>query len=251
MAKVSVCNVKVLNNPGLFLSGFDLEITFECVESLPDDLEWKLIYVGSAESEEFDQTLDTVYVGPVPEGRHKFKFEAPAPDATKIPKSDIVGVTVILLTCGYKGAEFLRVGYYVSNEYDNPEMVENPPETPDFDHLQRNILASNPRVTKFKINWEDGTSTGETETMATDAEAKEMGEQGPTTSAMTRSEAMSSGCSDAVVKALGLENIPPCPLNALPQFKDPALQVSPSKTGIARFRPPPPDDDVSADMDLD
>ena len=27
-----------------------------------------------------------------------------------------VGVTVILLTCAYKGAEFLRVGYYVSNE---------------------------------------------------------------------------------------------------------------------------------------
>ena len=39
------------------------------------DLEWKIIYVGSAESEEFDQILDTVYVGPVPEGRHLFVFE--------------------------------------------------------------------------------------------------------------------------------------------------------------------------------
>ncbi len=35
--------------------------------------EWKIIYVGSAESEEFDQVLDTVYVGPVPEGRHKVR----------------------------------------------------------------------------------------------------------------------------------------------------------------------------------
>ena len=31
--------------------------------------------MGSAESEEYDQVLDTVYVGPVPEGRHKFVFQ--------------------------------------------------------------------------------------------------------------------------------------------------------------------------------
>ena len=39
------------------------------------DLEWKLIYVGSAETEEHDQVLDTVYVGPIPEGKHMFIFE--------------------------------------------------------------------------------------------------------------------------------------------------------------------------------
>lgn len=39
------------------------------------DLEWKMIYVGSAESEEHDQILDVIYVGPVPEGRHMFVFE--------------------------------------------------------------------------------------------------------------------------------------------------------------------------------
>lgn len=39
------------------------------------DLEWKMIYVGSAESEEFDQVLDTIYVGPIPEGRHMFVFQ--------------------------------------------------------------------------------------------------------------------------------------------------------------------------------
>lgn len=61
-------------------------------------------------------------MGPVPEGRHKFLFEAPAPDHTKIPVTDIVGVTVILLTCAYKNKEFLRVGYYVSNEYETTEL---------------------------------------------------------------------------------------------------------------------------------
>ena len=39
------------------------------------DLEWKIIYVGSAESEEFDQVLDTVLVGPLVGGRHKFVFQ--------------------------------------------------------------------------------------------------------------------------------------------------------------------------------
>lgn len=39
------------------------------------DLEWKIIYVGSAESEEYDQTLDTVVVGPLCAGRHMFVFE--------------------------------------------------------------------------------------------------------------------------------------------------------------------------------
>ena len=50
------------------------------------------------------------------------------------------------------------MGYYVSNEYSDPEMQETPPETPLFDKLTRNILASNPRVTKFKINWENPNS---------------------------------------------------------------------------------------------
>uniref|UniRef100_A0A8C2RS28 Anti-silencing function 1B histone chaperone n=1 Tax=Capra hircus TaxID=9925 RepID=A0A8C2RS28_CAPHI len=75
MAKVSVLNVAVLENPSPFHSPFRFEISFECNEALADDLEWKIIYVGSAESEEFDQILDSVLVGPVPAGRHMFVFQ--------------------------------------------------------------------------------------------------------------------------------------------------------------------------------
>ncbi len=63
--------------------------------------------MGSAESEEYDQVLDTVYVGPVPEGRHMFVFQADAPDPTKIPVGDVVGVTVLLLTCSYRYVSYL------------------------------------------------------------------------------------------------------------------------------------------------
>jgi len=158
MAKVHVCNVVVLDNPSDFNNPFQFEITFECIEDLPEDLEWKIIYVGSAESEEYDQVLDTVYVGPVPEGRHKFVFQANPPNPEKIPEADLVGVTVVLLTCSYRAAEFIRIGYYVSNDYTQPELKETNPSPPQMDKLQRNILATNPRVTKFKINWDSNTT---------------------------------------------------------------------------------------------
>ncbi|XP_031196405.1 histone chaperone ASF1B isoform X2 [Mastomys coucha] len=132
MAKVSVLNVAVLENPSPFHSPFRFEISFECSEALSDDLEWKIIYVGSAESEEFDQILDSVLVGPVPAGRHMFIFQADAPNPSLIPETDAVGVTVVLITCTYHGQEFIRVGYYVNNEYPNPELRENPPPKPDF-----------------------------------------------------------------------------------------------------------------------
>ena len=115
MAKVHVQNVVVLDNPSSFCNPFQFEITFECIEDLQEDLEWKIIYVGSAESEAHDQVLDTVYVGPVPEGRHMFVFQANSPDPVKIPVADAVGVTVVLLTCSYKSQEFIRVGYVKTN----------------------------------------------------------------------------------------------------------------------------------------
>ncbi|KAG5881715.1 hypothetical protein JTB14_037931 [Gonioctena quinquepunctata] len=75
MAKVQLCNITVMDNPSQFLNPFQFEITFECIEELKEDLEWKMIYVGSAESEEYDQVLDSVFVGPIPEGKHMFVFQ--------------------------------------------------------------------------------------------------------------------------------------------------------------------------------
>lgn len=39
------------------------------------DLEFKIIYVGSAETVEFDQTLDQIVVDAVPKGQFKFMFQ--------------------------------------------------------------------------------------------------------------------------------------------------------------------------------
>ncbi|EDO48172.1 predicted protein [Nematostella vectensis] len=155
MAKVNLISVNVHENPTSFLAPLRFEVTFECTEEITDDLDWKIIYVGSAECSDYDQVLDSVLVGPVPIGRHMFVFEANPPDPKKILDQDILGVTVLLLTCSYREREFVRVGYYVNNEYNNEEMKENPPSKPVIEMLQRNILLSEPRVTRFNINWDD------------------------------------------------------------------------------------------------
>jgi len=155
MSKVQISNVVVMNNPATFTSPLQFRITFDCMENLEDDLEWKLTYVGSAESAVYDQVLDTIYVGPVPEGRHMFDFQADAPDPGKIPAKDIIGATVVLITCSYHAQEFIRVGYFVNNDYESEELKETPPEQPDISKISRSIMAEEPRVTRFKINWGD------------------------------------------------------------------------------------------------
>ncbi|MQM19281.1 hypothetical protein Taro_052283 [Colocasia esculenta] len=124
----------------------------------PLDLEWKLIYVGSAEDETYDQLLESVLVGPVNVGNYRFVLQADPPDPSKIPDEDIIGVTVLLLTCSYLGQEFIRVGYYVNNDYDDEQLREEPPPRVLIDRVQRNILADKPRVTKFPINFHPETN---------------------------------------------------------------------------------------------
>ncbi|KAF4453517.1 histone chaperone ASF1 [Fusarium austroafricanum] len=158
MSVVSLVGVNFLNNPAKFTDKYELEITFECLEQLEKDLEWKLTYVGSATSDHYDQELDSLLVGPIPVGVNKFVFEADAPNTTRIPDGEILGVTVILLTCSYDGREFIRVGYYVNNEYDSEELSADPPAKLKIDHVMRNVLAEKPRVTRFAIKWDSEAS---------------------------------------------------------------------------------------------
>ena len=178
MSVVSLLGVNVMNNPAKFTDKYEFEITFECLEPLQKgvffppfllpplfpfspqltltariDLEWKLTYVGSAQSDHYDQELDSLLVGPIPVGINKFVFEADPPDTKRIPIDELLGVTVILLTCAYDGREFVRVGYYVNNEYESEELVNDPPAKPVIEKIRRNVLAEKPRVTRFAIKW--------------------------------------------------------------------------------------------------
>lgn len=56
---------------------------------------------------------------------------------------------MVLLSCLYRDKEFVRVGYYVHNEYMDEELRENPPASVQVDKLQRSILADKPKVTRY------------------------------------------------------------------------------------------------------
>jgi len=130
MALVQVTDVEPMDNPTFFHNPFTFEVTFECSEDLEEDLEWKLVYVGSAEDHRHDQLLVEVMVGPVPQGVNKFVLHGSPPNAALLP--DVLGVTVVLLTCAYRNKEFVRIGYYVNNEINSPDGTE-PQEKPRED----------------------------------------------------------------------------------------------------------------------
>jgi hypothetical protein len=80
--------------------------------------------VGSADSSSHDQQLTSVMVGPIPRGEMGFVLEAPAPQLSRIPAHELVGVTVLLLTCSYSGREFLRIGFYLHIVYNDEKYIE-------------------------------------------------------------------------------------------------------------------------------
>lgn len=92
----------------------------------------------------------------MPVGINKFVLQADAPNTSQIPSGDILGVTVVLVTCSYREKEFVRVGYYVNNEYTEPYDEEQGPPSPlDMNKVRRIVLSEKPRVTRFAIPWGD------------------------------------------------------------------------------------------------
>ena len=154
MSLVNVTSVKVFKNPTHITDPLEFEISFECLQNLEEDLEWKIVYISCADSKDMDQELDCIALGPITRGALKFIFEAPSPDFTKIPPEDIHGMAVVLILGSYRNEEFIRIGYYVHNVYTDPLLEDNPPDIPIIDKLQRIILSESPRLTRFNISWD-------------------------------------------------------------------------------------------------
>lgn len=178
MALVNIINVEVLNNPAIFSEPFQFRIEFECVQQLQADLEWKVIYVASAEDHNQDQVLEEVDVGPVQVGPNQFQLPVNPPNIDQISNTDLIGVTVLLLTCSYLNHEFIRIGYYVNNEYrieHDPENIQN--LQIDRNYLYHDILADEPRVTRIPIDWSGEQGQNILPDQASEAEAIETAAQ--------------------------------------------------------------------------
>lgn len=100
---INVTNVEVQAPQAKFTDPFAFDISFECIGPLKEgmvaiffflfsvfsplcyasllmyililDLEWNIIYVGSAESAQYDQKLESILVGPIPVGNNRFTFQ--------------------------------------------------------------------------------------------------------------------------------------------------------------------------------
>ena len=156
MASINILNIIPKSTINKFTDPFSFEIIFEVLSELTKEMEWKMIYIGNAEDTKYDQILETIEIdGPFQLGSMKFEFVGDAPDISKIPESEILGVTAIILCCSYNNQEFFRCGYYLNNLYDNEEMNFNPPEKVDKDHIIRSLLADKPRITRFDIDWDN------------------------------------------------------------------------------------------------
>jgi histone chaperone ASF1 len=156
MASINILNIIPKNTTSKFTAPFSFEIIFEVLSNLKKEIEWKMIYIGSAEDKKYDQILETIEIdGPFHLGSMKFEFTGEAPDISKIPESEVLGVTAIILCCSYNNQEFFRCGYYLNNIYDNEEMNINPPEKVDKDRIIRSLLADKPRITRFDIDWDN------------------------------------------------------------------------------------------------
>ncbi|BEI84118.1 hypothetical protein CcaverHIS002_0407220 [Cutaneotrichosporon cavernicola] len=161
---VNIRNIELINNPAKFDDDYHFKIKFEAIAPLVEDLEWRLIYVGSANSEDFDQELDSCMVGPIPAGVNAFDFVAPAPKHNLLPSVDaeeVLGVTVIIITASYRDKEFVRVGYYVSTYYEDEALKENPPKQVIWEQVHRNVLIEKPKVTRFQNPWDSGAVSAE------------------------------------------------------------------------------------------
>ncbi|CAD8044943.1 unnamed protein product [Paramecium primaurelia] len=155
MALINITNIVFDQDTALFNSPIQMQITFEVMRQLDEEIEWKLIYIGSPNSDRYDQVLEQFSMPPLQQGTMQFTLMSSGPNFELIPsKDDLFGASAIILSVKYRKQEFFRVGYYVYNTYLEPELIENDPPQVLIERVYRQINTQAPRVTRINIDWE-------------------------------------------------------------------------------------------------
>jgi len=58
MQKIQIDNIAFQHSTSPIIDTIPIDITFTALEALPSALTWKIIYVGSAFTEDYDQILE-------------------------------------------------------------------------------------------------------------------------------------------------------------------------------------------------
>ena len=61
MSSINILNIIPKTTTSKFTDPFSFEIIFEVLSELKKEIEWKMIYIGSAEDKKYDQILETIW----------------------------------------------------------------------------------------------------------------------------------------------------------------------------------------------
>ena len=91
-------------------------------------------------------------------GEQTIELSVEPPDPAKIPKeSDILGVTVLMITALYRRQEFFRCSYFIYNNYEDESLAEKSDRVV-VDQVVRSVLIDKPRIRLYEIMWDYSTT---------------------------------------------------------------------------------------------
>lgn len=125
MSKIRITNIYIPTVKEPFLSPINIKIDFEAFDILKEHLDWKIIYIGSANSCEYDQILENFSFPVTQKGPCSFGVSVTAPNHEMIPTfDDLLGATLLMISAMYNGREFFRCSYFVYNNFDDENYIQ-------------------------------------------------------------------------------------------------------------------------------
>ena len=80
----------------------------------------------------------------------------PAPEYRKIPTiGDLLDVSALMVCFFFKGAEFFRCSYFVSNMYSEATDTELTEKNFDITKVRRKILNEKPKIVETDVDWNE------------------------------------------------------------------------------------------------
>ena len=156
MSKIRVTNILLNPAPEPFASKITVQIYVDLLAQIANDMEIRAIYIGSAESSEFDQILSQAFIPIKDLGQSYFELSMDAPDIEQIPTlEDLLGPSVLMVCALYNNQEFFRCSYFVYNNDIRKDAIELNEENFDVNSIYRCFLTDKPRIKLSDIDWED------------------------------------------------------------------------------------------------
>lgn len=126
MSKIRITNILIPSIKESFNDPINIKIDFDAYDILPNKLDWKIIYIGSANSCQYDQILENFSFPVEKVGYCSFGISVSPPDVSQIPSlEDLLGATLLMISVVYNGEEFFRCSYFVYNNFEDEAYIQS------------------------------------------------------------------------------------------------------------------------------